>query len=80
MNPPGFNDEHFSTMNNGVVLIMNSSKRDYYKQGVAPNQRGIKLVTMSGAPDSNTKAKVLSMLHNEGAAGSRQGRKGNNSR
>lgn len=25
MNPPGFSDEQFSTMNNGVVLIMNQS-------------------------------------------------------
>ena len=32
MNPPGFSDEQFSTMNNGVVLIMNQSQRDYFKQ------------------------------------------------
>ena len=62
MNPPGFSDEHFTTMNNGVVLIMNQSQRDYFRQGAAPNQRGIKLVTMSGLPDNSTKAKVLSMI------------------
>jgi len=62
MNPPGFSDEHFSTMNNGVVLIMNQSQRDYFKQVGLPNHRGIKLITMSGMPDGSTKAKVLSML------------------
>ena len=35
MNPPGFSDEQFSTMNNGVVLIMNQSQREYFKQGGA---------------------------------------------
>ena len=34
MNPPGFSDEQFSTMNNGVVLIMNQSQRDYFKHGI----------------------------------------------
>ena len=64
MNPPGFNDEQsFQTMNNGVVLIMNQSQRDYFKHGI--NQRGIKLVSMQGLSDNQTKAKVLSMLQNE---------------
>ena len=53
MNPPGFSDEQFSTMNNGVVLIMNQSQRDYFKQGAqGSNHRGIKLVTMSGMADN----------------------------
>ena len=50
-------------MNNGVVLIMNQSQRDYFKHGI--NQRGIKLVSMQGLSDNQTKAKVLSMLQNE---------------
>ena len=51
MNPPGFNDEQsFQTMNNGVVLIMNQSQRDYFKHGI--NQRGIKLVSMQGLSDN----------------------------
>ena len=47
---------------------MNQSQRDYFKQtgggqgGGGGNQRGIKLVTMSGMADNQTKAKVLSML------------------
>lgn len=67
-------------MNNGVVLIMNQSQREYFKQGQMPNQRGIKLVTMGGMPDSSTKAKVLSMLNNERGINSRSGRKGTDSR
>ena len=78
MNPPGFSDaNNFTTMNNGVVLIMNQSQREYFKHtGQIPNQRGIKLVTMSGMPDNNTKAKVLNMLNNERGVNSRSGLKG----
>ena len=79
MNPPGFSDEQFSTLNNGVVLIMNQSQRDYFRQGQAgpngQNRQGIKLVTMSGMPDNNTKQKVLNMLAHERGIGSRHGGK-----
>ena len=43
---------NFTSVNNGVVLIMNQSQRDYYRQGqysLNRNQRGIKLVPMQGS-------------------------------
>ena len=48
LNAPGLEQGNFATVNNGVVLIMNQSQREYYKaQGqynVHKNQKGIKLV------------------------------------
>lgn len=32
LNPPGFSDNNFQNLNNGVVLIMNQSQREYFKQ------------------------------------------------
>ena len=31
LNPPGMDNQSFAQVNNGVVLIMNQSQRDYYK-------------------------------------------------
>jgi hypothetical protein len=78
MNPPGYNESsnNFTTMKNGVVLIMNQSQRDYYKMnaGVHKEQNGIKLISMAGNPSSDTKQKVLNLIQNDRGIASRHGK------
>ena len=67
LNPPGLDQGNFTSVNNGVVLIMNQSQRDYYRQGhysLNRNQRGIKLVPMQGSANE-TKQRVLNLIHQE---------------
>ena len=50
LNPPGMDQSAFTQVNNGVVLIMNQSQREYYKaQGkIHQGSRGLKLLPLQG--------------------------------
>ena len=77
LNPPGLDQQSFAQVNNGVVLIMNQSQREYYKaqSKIQQNSRGLKLLPLQGTTNE-TKQRVLNLIHNERG----MGRKGNNSR